>query len=160
MATKIRRSLLFLLSALGAACGGDPGMMSAPDGASSVLDEATRENGRHAEACRDAGSMSAMLNDVSRHEVAMNGLMARMAEASDQMRTEMMETHACSEQDPAHMSQDLSETNAELATHFKQMRAADTLGAGHFECSVHARELRNRLESMRNDWGSMSCTPK
>jgi len=160
MAKTIRRSLVFLLSALGAGCGDEPGMMSAPDGVSVVLDEATLENGRHAEVCRGAGSLSDMLNDVTRHELTMNGVMARMAEGNDPMRTDMMTGHACSEQGPAHMSQDLAETKAELATHAKQMRAADNVGAGHYECSVHAHELRNRLESMKDTWRSMSCTPR
>ena len=60
MATIFRRSTLFLLSALGVGCG-DAGTMGAFDGASTVLDEATSENGRHAEACSHAGSLAAMV---------------------------------------------------------------------------------------------------
>lgn len=160
MATKYRRSILFLLSALGTACGGDPGMMGPSDGASSVLDEATSENARHADVCRHAGSLSEMLKDVTVHEGAMNGLMARMATESDHMRADMMATHSCMGQGMDHMSQDVSDTNAEVAVHAKQMRAATTLGAGHFECSVHADELGKVLESMRNDWASASCAPQ
>lgn len=159
MATTFRRSLLFLLSALGAACGGDPGPMGASD-AYALLDEATSENGRHAEVCRHAGSMSAMLNDVARHELAMNGLMGRIGSASDQMRTDMMATHTCSEQGMDHMSLEMIDTNAEVAEHSKQMRAAQTLGAGHFECAVHAHELGEMLDSMRNDLGSMFCAAR
>jgi hypothetical protein len=133
--------------------------MGASDGVSTVLDEANSENGRHAEACRHAESISDMLNDVTRHEFAMNGLMARMAADSDQMRADT-EAHACSEQDMDHMSQDVADTSAEVALHSRQMRAAETVGAGHYECGVHARELRERLESMRTDLGSMSCMPR
>lgn len=159
MATIFRRSILFLLSALGAGCG-DPGATGAFDGASTAIDEATAENGRHAEACRHAGTLSAMLADVTRHESAMNDLTARLAAASDQMQSDMTDTHACAGQGMAHMSQELTETNAEVAVHAKQMRAADTVGAGHYECSVHSHELGKMLASMRNDLGSMACAPR
>lgn len=159
MATTIRRSVLLLLSALGAACG-DPGSTGAFDGASSALDEATSENQRHAEVCRHAGSLPTMLEDVSRHELAMNGLMARMQTASDQMRTGMMEENACSEPGLAQMSQEVTDANAEVAEHSTRMRAAATLGAGHFECSVHAHELRNMLANLRDELGTMSCAAR
>src|SRR4029078_7916262 len=81
MATTIRRSLFFLLSALGAACGADRGTVSAPDGMSAMLDQAISENVRHADACRHATSLPDMLNDVTRHELAMNGITTRMTEA-------------------------------------------------------------------------------
>jgi hypothetical protein len=92
--------------------------------------------------------MSVMLDDVARHELAMNGLVTRMGD---------MMVHPCSDEGTHHMSQELTDTNAEVAQHSKQMRAAGTLGAGHFECTVHAHELGERLESMRNALGSMSC---
>lgn len=157
MAPIFRRSLLVLLSALGAGCGQDPGMSGSTNGVSSALDEAASENERHAAVCRHAGSLSDMLDDVTRHETAMNDLTARMVTARDQMRSDMGEGMACAEQGLDHMSLDLSDTNAEVAEHSKQMRGAATLGAGHFECAVHEHELRQMLESMRNDWGSMSC---
>lgn len=159
MAKTFRRSALLLLSALGVGCG-DPGTTGAFDGASTALDEATSENQRHAEVCRHAGSLSAMLDDVGRHEVAMNDLMVRMQTAGDQMRTGMMEEHACDEPGLAHMSHELTDAKTEVAEHSKQMRAATTLGAGHFECSVHAHELRNLLASMRDDLGSMTCAAR
>jgi hypothetical protein len=159
MATTTRRSLFFLLSALGAACGGDPGTTAGSDGVSAVVEQATSENARHAEVCRHTESMSAILDDVTRHESTMNGLMARMAADSDQMRADM-DAHSCSEQGMDDMSQDVTNTNAEVALHSSRMRAADTLGAGHYECAVHAQELRAMLDVMRNDSASMSCTPK
>ena len=156
MATKIRRSLVVLLSALGAACGGDPDTMGSPNSAS-TLDEAISENGRHADACRRAESIAGMLDDVDRHELVMNDLMVRMANDSDEMRAQMMETHGCTGQGMDHMSQGLVDANAEVAVHSKQMHAAETLGAGHFECAVHAHELRQMLQSMRADLSAMSC---
>ncbi|HWP09300.1 MAG TPA: hypothetical protein VNN72_26335 [Polyangiaceae bacterium] len=159
MATIFRRSTLFLLSALGVGCG-DAGTMGAFDGASTVLDDATSENGRHAEACSHAGSLAAMLADVARHESAMNDLMGRMAAANDEMRTDRMESHPCAQQGMAHMSQEVTDTSAEVAVHTKQMRGADTVGAGHYECADHAHELGKMLARMRDDLGSMACTPQ
>lgn len=159
MATTTRRSLFFLLSALAGACGGDPGTTGASDGVSAVVEQATSENARHAGVCRHTESMSAILDDVTRHESTMNGLMVRMAAESDQMRGDTG-AHACSEQGLDEMSADVTNTNAEVALHSSRMRAADTLGAGHYECAVHAQELRAMLEVMSNDWRSMSCTPQ
>ena len=160
MATTIRRSLFFLLSALGAACGADRGTVSAPDGMSAMLDQAISENVRHADVCRHATSLPDMLNDVTRHELAMNGITTRMTEANDGMRTDMMESHACSEQAFDNMSQDLTGTNAEVALHTTRMQAMDNLGAGHYECAVHLGELRKNLDHMRGDLAAMPCSPE
>jgi hypothetical protein len=159
MATTIGRSLLLLLSALGAACGADRGTLGTPDSTSAMLDEASSENVRHAEVCRHATSMPDMLSDVARHELTMNGITARMMEANDGMRTDMMQGHACSEQPFDNMSQDLTGTNAEVALHTTRMQGLDNVGAGHYECAVHLGELRKELDSMRTDLATMPCSP-
>lgn len=152
-----------LLSASLGACSHTDDMMS-DDYVSmqATLTDAQAENQHHAEACEGASSMPEMMDELTRHEKSMNGIMAHMDEARGHMgdgSTGMGMRH-CTGPDFDHMSRAVDDIHSTMTDHIDLMWSVEELDAARSECSTHTGEMADLMQSMKSDLQSMSCVER
>lgn len=115
-----------------------------------ALAEGRAENARHEQACNVADAMPAVLDELGRHEQAMNGMMGRMAQG-------MGEMSSCSNSETNRVSTAMSSMRSEVDGHRVRLEAASDLQAAHHECSLHASTMDATLRGVVADLDQMSC---
>jgi hypothetical protein len=150
--------MLVVCGAIAAACVEDDAMDNAGQDMSAALAEADAENDRHAAACNDVSSTAGMLEELAQHEDTMAGVMERMDDARERMRTgPMMGMGHCSGPSFDHMSGSLADAHSEMSGHSERLRAAGTLDTAQSECASHTDTMRDMMRGMMDDLHSMPC---
>ena len=99
-----------------------------------------------------------MIDELGHHEEVMAGVMMRMGDAREHMRTgSMMGMGHCSGQNFEHMSAGLDGVHSQMSGHDERMRAAATLDAAQSECATHTDGMRGTMQGMMQDLDSMPC---
>jgi hypothetical protein len=141
-----------------AACSAD----SMKDGTALMYDalaDARVENERHADACEAVPSMDEMMDELERHDLAMEEVMARMGDARAQMGRSgsMMGMGHCGGAAFGHMSETLDGVPAAMSEHEVRMKAAESLDEARSECSTHVDGMAEMMQSMTTDLDGMPC---
>lgn len=156
-------ALAALLAVPLAACSQTDDMMSGDYvSMQATLAEAQAENQHHAKACEAASSMPEMMDELTRHEKSMNGIMAHMDGARGHMgdgSTGMGMRH-CTGPDFDHMSRTVDDIHSTMSDHSTVMWSVEELDAARSECSTHTSEMHDLMQGMMSDLESMSCVER
>ena len=127
-----------------------------------TLADAQAENQHHAQACEAASSMPEMMDELTRHEKSMNGIMAHMDGARGHMGDGSMGMgmRHCTGPDFDHMSRTVDDIHSTMSDHASLMRSVEELDAARSECSTHTGEVDELMQGMMTDLESMSCVER
>jgi hypothetical protein len=92
----------------------------------------------------------AVMNELTQHELSMNGMMAHMDHA---MRAMM----GCSQPELGRMSARSSDLRTAMTDHRTRLDPVTTVEAAHGECGAHQVAVDVMIDGMSADVGQMSC---
>ena len=137
-------AVMLLTNACGNSMNHGAGDMQAAIGA------AQAETVRHAEACLSADTIAGVIDELGRHEQAMDSMMRQMDGAMGRI------SH-CSADPKGHMLETLFDVRMTMPDHRVRLENASNLDAAHSECSTHAATMASMLEEMDTELHRMSC---
>lgn len=138
-----------VLFVVGAVLGGCGGMMTGAGGMHEAVADATTEDQAHASAAFAATTMSAMLDESTRHT-------SRMGEILDDMAADMGMMRHCSGVPEITALRD--EMHAELDAHGETMRIMANLDGARTEVGHHVAVMGSMLHDMDSMLDGMRCS--